>query len=402
MRGDSFKKFCEDINRQDILDLWDYDLNDKGPDEITKQTNEKMYFKCPRGLHESSKIIVATLTSQLMKGKEYKICKACNSIGQYIIDKYGEEFLHKIWSDKNTKSYFEISSGSATKFWIRCLDDSTHPDYDISGYNFKVSFVCPYCFGKRVCETNSLGYKHPEVIDLWSDKNELTPFDYTECSSNRVWFKCKEGLHDDYQRAIDDAKKLNYVCPVCGLLNKHIIKGEEHPNWKGGITLEVAKIRSSRQYARWREDSMKKDDYTCQCCGVRGGELNVHHIHDFANYPDLRLDIDNSITLCVKCHRNSNPDSLHNRYGTDGVTPQELEKYINERRIELGIYLPFSIDEYMKGNILTAEQAKRAKLFYGNMNFVPYCGIRSVPDDEVMVTDSKFVKIKPKFRVEEE
>ena len=31
-------------------------------------------------------------------------------------------------------------------------------------------------------------------------------------------------------------------------------------------------------------------------------ELHVHHIKSWANNPDLRLDIDNAITLCVHCH----------------------------------------------------------------------------------------------------
>ena len=53
----------------------------------------------------------------------------------------------------------------------------------------------------------------------------------------------------------------------------------------------------------WRNAVYKRDDYTCQDCQIKGKRLNAHHIKGFKDYPELRFDLDNGITLCVDCHK---------------------------------------------------------------------------------------------------
>ena len=192
----------------------------------------------------------------------------------------------------------------------------------------------------------------PMSLDVWSDKNNKTPFDYTKGSSDEVWWKCENGLHDDYYRMISRTVSYNFRCPECGRENQKKPKGEEHPNWKGGVTTQAQRDRKSPKYNKWRDSVYDRDAYTCQCCGQYGGRLTAHHIFDYASYEDLRFEVSNGITTCYNCHDSTVDGSFHNLYGTHGKTPQELEEYINNRRKELGIPIPFSIDEYKKGNIL--------------------------------------------------
>jgi hypothetical protein len=80
-------------------------------------------------------------------------------------------------------------------------------------------------------------------------------------------------------------------------------RGALNPRWKGGITCENIKVRSSLEYKIWRRAVFKRDDWTCVLCKERGGKINADHIKSFAKYSALRFDLNNGRVLCVPCHK---------------------------------------------------------------------------------------------------
>ena len=102
-------------------------------------------------------------------------------------------------------------------------------------------------------------------------------------------------------------------CPICGYRRTSIkMTGALNPHWDPDLTDEqrkdridrIERVMDSPEYRKWRWTVFRRDNYTCQICGKKvSGHIEAHHIKSWKDYPDLRYDIDNGITLCKECHK---------------------------------------------------------------------------------------------------
>lgn len=74
--------------------------------------------------------------------------------------------------------------------------------------------------------------------------------------------------------------------------------GVMHWNWKGG---NKRGNRGSGQ-RRFRKAVLNRDNYTCVLCNSKDKKLVADHIKPWAEYPELREDINNGRTLCIDCN----------------------------------------------------------------------------------------------------
>ena len=104
---------------------------------------------------------------------------------------------------------------------------------------------------------------------------------------------------------IDDKTFLKW-CGVCLESARAVVKdGKIHAVLYGKFPWEKKSNadRFTQEYKDWRMAVFKRDNFTCQKCGVVGRELNAHHIKPYAKYKELRYDLSNGITLCEDCHK---------------------------------------------------------------------------------------------------
>ena len=117
--------------------------------------------------------------------------------------------------------------------------------------------------------------------------------------------------------------------------NAYTHKGSRNFNWKGGISKEYDKIKQSVAYKEWRAEVYKRDYWTCQSCGYKGKGIVAHHIKRFSEYPSLRTDVDNGITLCRSCHIKLHsphilPKSVETKRWTSGEPGEVIVRSVQE------------------------------------------------------------------------
>lgn len=215
----SFEQWCLENNKQDILDRWDYELNNCRPNEISYSSHKKYYFRCPKLIHNSELKNINNFT----KGENGAInCHKCNSFAQYLIDLYGNNALELYWDyEKNNDiNPWLLTKNCATpKIWIKCQEKHYHGSYLLSCNSFTYGQRCWFCNPNscKIHKQDSLGYLYPEVLEIWSPKNKKSPFEYAPMSNKYVYWKCKDGKHKDYKRKIEVATIHGFRCPECVL-----------------------------------------------------------------------------------------------------------------------------------------------------------------------------------------
>ena len=150
----SFKQWCIEHDRQDILDRWDYDKNQCNPEDITFASNRLIWLKCLENLeHESQRYHVSHITSLLITKL---LCSKCNTIFNRRPD------LIKYFPNiEDTKKYTPFSSVKKENI---CPDCGYHKINRIGQLTTK-GFSCPRC-GDGISYPNKFAFSFFEQLNI--------------------------------------------------------------------------------------------------------------------------------------------------------------------------------------------------------------------------------------------
>ena len=158
----SFEQWCMENNKKDVLNRWDYELNNCNPNEIFCSSNKKYYFKCSEGLHKSELKYV----NNFIHGHEGSLF--CNSISNTHPD------LIKYFANiGDTKKY---SAYSGKRVLMTCQDCGLTKNIIISSLKLQ-GFSCSRC-GDRISYPNKFIFNllcqlgvdfNSEKMFSWSD-----------------------------------------------------------------------------------------------------------------------------------------------------------------------------------------------------------------------------------------
>ena len=163
----------------------------------------------------------------------------------------------------------------------------------------------------------------------WADNENAKKIHYCKCGCNELIDV------QPYHRSVGIPEYIthHYINTDNGkMIISATLQGVSLDDWEGFVSDERKKFMSSTEYTQWRTSVFERDNYTCQECGRRGGGiyLNCHHILPYRDHPEpeYSLNIDNGITLCEKCHRET--------YGREyDFMPDYLGKIFDDKAAEI-------------------------------------------------------------------
>jgi hypothetical protein len=204
--------------------------NNLTPRQVTKHCHEKFWFKCETCDHNFE------LGLDHISGKQKQWCSYCagkklcsNECNICFYKSFASSDKNKCWSNKNKNKEGilinprDIFLNCNSKFWFNC-DKCPHDFY--KSPNDVVSYWCPYCTNKILCENDDCEFCFNKSFDsndkkrFWSDKNKdennifIRPRDIFKCSNNKYWFNCYNCFHT-FDSTLDSISGNNTWCPYC-------------------------------------------------------------------------------------------------------------------------------------------------------------------------------------------
>lgn len=221
-----------------------------------------------------------------------------------------------------------------SKLTFKCLIHNE--EFSQTWGNFQSGQGCPKCGREKTSNSRKFTIEmiREKIIGMSKDEEvELVSTEYINAQDNLV-FKCL--IHNKEFPMTWSNFSSGKGCKLCYTENRG---GENHPMWKGGITSLNNHLRNA--ILKWKYDSFKECDKTCDITGVKSRNNIIHHLHPFSEIVKETMAI-----LDLPIHQEIN------KYSSEEL------KSIDKKCLELHY-------KYGLGVCLTKDSHKEFHLIYG-------------------------------------
>lgn len=247
------------------------------------------------------------------KFKQGQRCKKCGRN-----EKYTFGYVYNCFNEQSCELLEKEYRSNIEPMKYRC---NCNRISKITFNEFRKGKRCKKCGNEKIANQKRRPFSY--ICDFFKKNNcELLETTYQD-SRTAMKYRCSCG----------NISKINFSsfqngnrCMKCGAKKR---SGINNCNYNPYITDEEREERKSRtsdlHYQRWRKKVFRRDDYICQKCLIRGGNLNAHHIASWANNKKLRLKKSNGITFCENCH-----NEFHKKYTKNNNNQQQLDEFLGK------------------------------------------------------------------------
>lgn len=307
----------------------------------------------------------------------YRYYVSCNGIYRsmnYENSKHNLHIIHKgnpyspyninLWMIKNNfrSKFISVNYTTGRDRNIKLVCEYGHEflsSFDILR-NVTGGSGCTVCSGMEVVMENSFGYLFPDLLEQWSIKNTISPYEITWGNSDiQIYWICQSG-HRDYLCTLSN-KRMERGCPSCvGKItdenNLEVVFPEILNEWDYNLN------GSPKNYAPY---SGKKVSWICSRC--------YYNFHSYISNRTLHN------TGCPRCSESSDAEYIIEKWLTEqnitNVPEKRFENCKDKYTLPFDFYIPdynicieydgiqhFKAQKYFGGEKKLKDQRKKDKI----------------------------------------
>lgn len=233
---------------------WDQTKNPFPPSHVRPGSNRKIWWLCEKGHSWLTAPYVRT------KGHGCAACKGTKATGSNNFALARPDLL-PTWNHERNKSELGIAPTdvlpqSNKKVWWTCQNDERHTYAASPAARFR-GRGCPYCVGKRVDASNSVGATRPVLAAEWDPANTKRPDEVSIGSDFRAAWICRNDDTHRWIAAVSSRPASGAGCPFCSGkrpteanrldVNRPALALQWHPTKNGALTPADVTVGSNRR-----------------------------------------------------------------------------------------------------------------------------------------------------------